>query len=144
MENILTKEQQKEIAVNCLKTLGSYEPYTKAFKEKGIVTMYEGFGGYYLDPAYGSEEEELIAKIKEVEEEYGGTVYAVIHGVYEFGDCYTMLYISKYAEDAEYAVEKEDNAGYAFSYVWNKSCEDFSEFGTAMIKPALGGLIRVA
>ena len=139
-ERILTKEEQKAIAVKALETLGCYKPYLKAYQTKGIITMYEGFGGYYLDPAYGSHENELIEKIKEVEECYGGTVYAVIHNLTSFGECYSMLYVSKYAEDAEYTYEQ--NAAYA--YVWNKTCDYCSEFGTIGIKAAMGGLIRTA
>lgn len=134
----LTKAEQKELACKALATLGCYKPYLKAYKDKDIVTMYEGFGGYYLDPKYGSHETELMDKIKEVEKTFGGTVYAVIHNMTAFGELFSMLYISKYPEDAKYAVTKNT----AFAYVWNKSEEAFSEFGTIGIKAALGGLLR--
>ena len=144
-EKILTKEEQKEIAVECLEKIGCYKPYAKAFKDKGIVTLYEGVGGYYLDKAYGSDETELMDKIKEVEEHFGGTVYAVIHNFFEFGECYTMLFVSKYKEDAIQSVEKVNSTtSYVFAWVWNKSDDDCSEFGTVAVRSALGGLLRVS
>lgn len=87
---MLTKEQQKANAVENLRKIKCYAPYLKAFKN-GTITMYEGFGGYYVDV-----------------EDYGNGQYAVM------------------------------------SYVWNKTYDDCSEFGSVVIKPALGGLVRVA
>ena len=138
-EKLLTKEEQKDLAVKALATLGCYKPYLNAFKRKAnpVVTMYEGFGGYYLD---GSNETELIDKIKEVEETYGGTVYAVIHNMTEFGECYSLLYISKYYEDIDAMFGK----GWAYAYVWNKTYDDCSEFGSIGVRAALGGLLRTA
>lgn len=142
---MFTREQQKENAVKYLERIGCYKPYLKAFKDKGIVTMYESFGGYYVTP---DDEPELFNKIKEVEERLGGTVYAVIHNLFEFGECYTMLWSGKYEEDEPYSVEdwdEDDPSTHAvFAWVWNKSCDDYSEFGTVGIKAALGGLLRIA
>lgn len=143
-EKILTKEEQKAIAVECLKKIKSYGPYTNKFKTHNVITMYEGYGGYYLGKEYGSNEEELMDKIKEVEKEYGGTIYAVIHNFFDFGECYTMLYVSKYAEDAKYCVDDWGTSYGVYAYVWNKSVEEYSEFGTVAIKPALGGLLRIS
>ena len=138
-EKTLTKEEQKERAIKALETLGCYKPYLNAFKRKTnpTITMYEGFGGYYIEEEH---EPELIAKIREIEETYGGTVYAVIHNLTSFGECYSLLYISKYAEDQEYMFDKN----YAYAYVWNKTYEECSEFGTIGVKSALGGLLRTA
>lgn len=139
---MFTKEEQKANAVKHLEQIGCYKPYLNAYKNKGTITMYEGFGGYYIDDQH---EAELVKKIKAVEEEYGGTVYAVIHSMTDFGELYTMLWSGKYEEDEEYSVEDyEDGSFGVFSWVWNKSCDDFSEFGTCQIRPALGGLIRIA
>ena len=139
-ENLLTKEEQRDFACKCLEKLGCYKPYLNAFKRKTdpVVTMYEGFGGYYLDPKYGSHETELMDKIKEVEETYGGTVYAVIHNMTEFGELYSMLWVSKYAEDKPFTCERN----WAMAYVWNKDCPEYSEFGSIGVKAALGGLLR--
>jgi len=139
-DKILSKAEQKDLAVKALETLGCYKPYLNAFKRQKdpVVTMYEGFGGYYLDPKYGSNETELIDKIKEIETTYGGTVYAVIHNLTSFGECFSLLYISKYDGDT---TAGED---WAYAYVWNKTYDECSEFGTIGVKSALGGLIRTA
>ena len=139
---MFTKEQQKENAIKYLERLGCYKPYLKAYKDKDIVTMYESFGGYYVEQ---DTEPELFSKIREVEKEFGGTVYAVIHNFFEFGECYTMLWSGKYEEDEEYSIEKiNDSTSYAFAYVWNKDDDLCSEFGTVGIKAALGGLLRIS
>lgn len=135
---MLSEKQLKENAIKHLEQIGSYRPYTNAFK-KGTITMYEGYGGYYID-----NEEELKAKIKEVENNYNGKVYAVIHSMTTFGEMYSMLWASGYEEDSEYDVEDYGHGTYAvMAYVWNKTYDDCSEFGTIMVKPALGGLLRV-
>lgn len=141
---MISKKQQKENAIKYLEKLGCFKPYLKAYKNYGIVTMYEHYAGYYLDPECGSDETELIEKIKEVEKKYGGTVYAVIHNIFDFGECYTMLWSGKYEEDEVYSVEDNGDGIYGvFAYVWNKEVEYFSEFGTVVIRSALGGFERI-
>ncbi len=135
---MLTKEEQKRRAILKLNEIGSYKPYTNAFK-KGTVTMYESFGGYFVD-----NDSELFKKISEVEEKYGGTVYAVIHNFTEFGEMYTMLWQTSYAEDDEFCVHPVGGGIYGvLAYVMNVSDDSCSEFGSVGIKPALGGLLRV-
>lgn len=136
-----SKEEMKKKAVEYLTQIKCYKPYLQAFKNHDIITMYEGYGGYYIDK---DSEPELVKKIQEFEKDSGGLVYAVIHNIYSFGECYTMLYVSPNKEDEEYSVEPAGDGFYVFSYVWNKTNDDCSEFGTVGIKPALGGLIRVS
>lgn len=134
---MLTKEQQKQNAIHNLKKIGCYKPYIKAYID-GTITMYEGFGGYYID------NKELMNQIQEIEDRYDGTVYAVIHSFTGFGELYTMLWTTGYEGDAEYDVEDCGHNQFAcMSYVWNKTYDDCSEFGTVIIKPALGGLLRL-
>lgn len=131
------RDELKEQSINNLKTIKSYGPYTRAFRG-GTITNYEGFGGYYID-----EDSELMQKIKEVESQYKGMVYATIHSKTEFGELYTMLYSSPYEEDEDDVEEIGDNQYNCFAYVWNKSEDAFSEFGSVGVKPALGGLVRI-
>lgn len=134
---MLTKEQRVQNAIAHLKQIGCYKPYLKAYQE-GVLTMYEGFGGYYV------EDPEILEKIHDVEEDYGGTIYAVIHSLTNFGELYTFLWSTGYEENADYDVEDYgDNQYGCMAYVWNKTYEDCSEFETVVIKPALGGLIIV-
>ena len=127
---------QKEVAIKCLKELDIYKPYIRKFEKDGTVTLFEGFGGYYIDEY---QEPELLKKIKEFEAETGSLVYAVTHEMFFFGECYTFLCVSKYEEEWEYTLE----AGtYAWAYVWNKTNEECSEFGTVGIKSFGGGIAR--
>lgn len=134
---MLTREQQHKNAIQFLNQIGSYKPYTNAFKN-GTITMYEGFGGYYV------EDEHLLKIIRDVEEQYDGTVYAVIHDFTNFGEMYTLLWSTGYEEDVDYSIEEDNGTYYAMSYVYNKTVPEFSEFGTVGIKPMFGGLVRVS
>lgn len=130
---------QKEVAIECMKALDIYKPYVRKFEKDGTVTLFEGFGGYYIDE---SQEPELLKKIREFEEETGSLVYAVTHNMFEFGECYSFLIISKYEEEWGMTLE-EVKDGYAFSYVWNKTDDYCSEFGTITVKSFGGGIARI-
>jgi hypothetical protein len=131
---------QKEVAIECLKALDIYKPYIRKFEKDGTVTLFERFGGYYIDEY---QEPELLKKIREFEAETGSIVYAVTHEMFWFGECYTFLVVSKYEEEYEMTLEGVKN-GYAFSYVWNKSDEMCSEFGDVGIRSFGGGIARIA
>ena len=131
---------QKEVAISAMKSLDIYAPYIKKFEKDGTVTLFERFGGYYIDEY---NEPELLKKIREFEAEYGSIVYAVTHEMFWFGECYTFLVVSKYEEEYEMTLEGVKD-GYAFAYVWNKSDEMCSEFGDVGIKSFGGGIARSA
>ena len=89
---------QKEVAIECMKNLNIYKPYIRKFEKDGTITLFERFGGYYIDEY---NEPELLKKIKEFEAEYECIVYAVTHEFFMFGECYSFLCISKYEEEWE-------------------------------------------
>ena len=128
---------QKEVAISAMKALDICAPYIKKFEKDGTVTLFERFGGYYIDE---DNEPELLKKIREFEAEYGAMVYAVTHTFTQFGELYDFLCISKYEEEWDYTLENIKD-GYVFSYVWNKTDEWCSEFGTITVQ-SLGGGIR--
>ena len=130
---------QKEVAINAMKALDIYSPYINKFKKDATITLFERFGGYYIDE---DNEPELLKKIKEFEAEYGSIVYAVTHTMTGFGELYEFLCISKYEEEWEETLADVKD-GYAFSYVWNKTDEWCSEFGTIAVKSFGGGIARV-
>lgn len=132
---------QKEKAIECMQQLNIYKPYIKKFEKDGTVTLFEGFGGYYIDE---HQEPELLKKIREFEVETGSLVYAVTHEIFEFGECYSFLCVSKYEEDWDYSVETTPYASYVWSYVWNKDVEYCSEYGTIQVKSFGGGVARIA
>jgi hypothetical protein len=132
---------QKEIAIDCMHKLDIYKPYVNKFKKDGTITLFERFGGYYID---GDSEPELLNKIKEFEAETGSLVYAVTHEIFEFGECYSFLCISKYEEDWEGTCVAGMRGSYVFAYVWNKDVEEYSEYGTIIVASLSGGIARMA
>ena len=130
---------QKEVAIQCMKSLDIYKPYIKKFEKDDTITLFERFGGYYIGE---DNEPELLKKIKEFEAEYGSMVYAVTHTFTQFGELYEFLCISKYEEEWEMTL-KEVQYNDAFVYVWNKTDEWCSEFGHITLKSLGGGIMRV-
>ena len=130
---------QKEVAISAMKSLNIYAPYIKKFEKDGTITLFERFGGYYIDE---NNEPELFKKIKEFEAEYGSIVYAVTHTFTHFGELYEFLCVSKYDEEWEMTLE-DVQEGYAFAWVWNKTDEWCSEFGTIAVRSLGGGIARV-
>ena len=90
-----------------------------AFK-KGKVWESEGIGALYK---VNDKEQEIINKF---ETEYKGyKVYHAIHNLTEFGELYSLLYVS--TEKSEWEDDKQDiKENYPIAYVYNKYCEDVS------------------
>jgi hypothetical protein len=131
---------QKEIAIQCLKKLDIYKPYIRKFEKEDMPTFFERFAGFYL-----FNEPVLQAKVKEVEKEYGVLVYALTHEWFEFGECWSMLCVSKSTESIEDCLmdTSKPNAFYTYSYVWNQDNDTLSEFGDIVVQSAGGGLRRI-
>lgn len=109
-----------------------------AFKQ-GIVWESEGIGALYEV----NEEEKAI--ITEFEKEHEGyKVYHMIHNLTNFGELYNIFYVSTDTE--EWKSDKADLKGdyaYAFVYVYNKTDDFCSEFGSITIRKNIGGLVRI-
>ena len=132
--------EQKEIAIQCLEKLDIYKPYIRKFKSKaGIPCFFENFGGFYVD-----QEPEIWNKVKEVEKENGGLVYALTHEQTSFGECWSMLYVPKDCEGVEDVLDPINSKEfYVFAYVWNKSDDWCSEFGDIVERSFGGGIKRI-
>ncbi len=120
-----------------MQKLDIYKPYIQDFKDKDITTYFEHYIGFW---AY--QDETLNAKIKEVEEKFGCTVYAITHEFAEFGECYSFLVVPKRKSDWHDLVDKYGRMFNVFAYVWNKSYELDSEFGTIVVDTFGGGIKR--
>lgn len=144
MKEYLTREEQKDIAIKRMKQLNIYKPYIDRFQKDNTVTMFERFAGFWATANNGFEE--LENEVKEYEKGTGSLVYAITHEIFEFGDCYTFLTVSNYREDElEIALTEYCDEGYVvFAYVWNKTHEEFSEYGSVVVQSAVGGIRRVA
>lgn len=107
-----------------------------AFKQ-GKVWESEGIGALYEV----NEQEQKI--IDDFEKKHKAKVYHVIHNMTAFGEMYSLLFVSKFVE--EWEMDRQDILeNIVFAYVHNKTDEWCSEFGSIMIKPSIGGLIRVS
>ena len=135
----MTHEERKVKAVELLKQLDIYTPYIHGFEKHNHVCFFEHYAGFW---AY--QMPELEEKIKEIEERFNCTVYAVTHELTDFGECFDFLLVTDYEEEWDDLVIKEGNTHYAFAYVWNKDDDWCSELGTIGVRSFGGGITRVA
>lgn len=134
----ISREIKKEEAIKRMEALKLFTPCVKAFKDRNEVQLTEQNGGLYEFSA----DAELNAKIKAFEEEYNALVYHVIHNYTTFGELFNFLYVSDYEE--EWEMDNEDiSDNYTMAYVWNKTDDWCSEFGTIAVHQLFGGLVRV-
>ena len=108
----------------------------EAFK-KGKVWESEGFGALY---EINEEEQKIVDNFQK--EHKGCYVYHMIHNMFEFGECYSILYV--FPDTDEWQQDKEDiKDGCVFAYVYNKTDEWCSEFGYIAVESQFGGLVRL-
>ena len=134
----ITNEIKKQKAIELMNKLNIYKPYIRGFETDNKVCFFENFGGFW---AY--QEPELAAKIKEIEKTYNILVYAVTHEYLEFGECYDFLYVPDYKSEWKYALIPQKDIFYSYAYVWNKTDDFCSEFGTIGIRSFGGGIKRI-
>lgn len=134
-----TNEMKKEQAINYLKQLNIYTPYINAFEKENKVCFFERFGGYWVE-----ENSALYEKIKEIEQKYKCTVYAITHEYTIFGECFSFLLVTNYKREWKTLVTSNGNNHIAFAYVWNKTDDYCSEFGSVEVKSFGGGITRIA
>ena len=132
----MNKEERFIEAIERMKLLKLDNSCIEAFT-KGKVWESEGFGALY---EVNDKEQQIIDKFEANHENC--LVYHMIHNVYEFGECYSILYVSpdtdEWQQDKDYIEE-----GYVFAYVENVDNDWCSEFGSIAVKPSFGGLIRL-
>ena len=128
---------QKEKAIECLQELDIF--CTDLFVAKNKIAVFDSFLGEALSTYPG-----LAEKINEIEQEYGCLVYAVTHEFLPFGECLSMLIVSKYEEDWEQCLQRIDTDKFlVYAYVWNTTDDACSEFGYITVLTGFGGIVRV-
>ena len=133
MENL--KLEKKQEALNRMRMLDIYSPVIKEFEKENIINKSEHGGMlYWLD----ENEQEFV---KEFEEKYNAIVYHIIHNYTEFGELYSLLFVSQHKEEWDWDNEDIKN-NIAMVYVKNIDEDAFSEFGSIGIKSQFGGLVR--
>lgn len=132
----MTKEERFIEAIERMKLLKLDNPCIEAFT-KGKVWESEGFGALY---ELRDEEQMIVDKFEASHKDC--LVYHMIHNVYEFGECYSILYVSP--DKDEWESDKADiKEAYIFAYVENIDNPWCSEFGSIAIQSLFGGLVRV-
>ena len=131
--------ERKIKAIELMKKLDIYKPYIEGFEKDNMVCFYENFGGFWA-----IQEPEIQNKMINLQYEHDITIYAITHEFCEFGECYSFLYVNRYKEEWDYTLESEGNLHNAFAYVWNKTDDWCSEFGTIGVKSFGGGIKRIA
>ena len=147
-ENITLKEKQVYEALKRLEMLGLDGYCTENLKNSGMVFYSKDtpFGAF---PYMLSSQQEFVSFVKAFEERSGSFVYHCTHEYTGFGECLTMLYVSKYEDeweaDRELLEEGNKIDGFVqYAYVENISEPLFSEIGTVQVKNSFYGLIRTA
>lgn len=131
------KERMKEEALKRMKLLGMHKNAISEFEKENRLNKSVMYGMLF----WLTEEEKQL--VNQWQEETGNLVYHVIENQFEFGHCYSFLYISKYEEEWEMDRElMKDNIQYA--YVMNTDDDTCSEFGTIQILSKAGGIMRIA
>lgn len=136
----MDRQSKKDKAIELMKALDVYKPYIDGFEQEDKVCFYEMFGGYWVE-----QEPEIQKKLNELEKQYKCVVYAVTHEFTDFGECWDFLIVTDYPEEHDTLLYKQSNDNYiAFAYVWNKTDEECSEFGSIGVESFGGGIRRVA
>ncbi len=133
-----TLKERKEKAIEIMKELNIYKPYIDGFEKENKVCFYENFGGFWV-----YQEPEIEAKMREIEEKYECTVYAITHEYTEFGECYDFLFVTDYKEEWDTLLDEFETYKIAFAYVWNKTDNVLSEFGSIVLSSFGGGIKRI-
>lgn len=132
----MNKEERFIEAIERMKLLKLDSSCIEAFA-KGKVWESEGYGALY---EVNQKEQKLIDNFEK--NHPNCLVYHMIHNIFEFGECYSMLYVSSDIE--EWEQDKDDiKDGYTFAWVENVDLNWCSEFGTIAIKSQFGGLVRI-
>ena len=131
----MNKNLQKNEAVKRIELLKLHKCVEENFLNGELLQSIHSFL-FELEP-------NIKDKIREWEKTTGNIVYHVIHNSFEFGECLSLLYVSKYEE--EWNDDKEIlKEGYPIVFVMNLDNDDFSEYGSIGIKESMGGLLRTA
>lgn len=135
-----TFQEKKDKAIELMKELGIYTPYIDGFEQENKVCFFEEHIGFWAD-----QEKEVFDKMKELEKEYNCVVYAITHEITNIGELWNFLIVTDYPEEHDTLLYDQGNNNYiVFAYVWNKTDEECSEFGSIGVHSFGGGIKRCA
>lgn len=129
-----TPDDIQSEAIYRMERLNLMSSIRNQFKQSGKIFMSE-FGGVLYD--LNKDAESVVSQAKEC----GYIPYHVIVSHTKIGDMYSVLYVSADVNEWEYERPKH---GQTLAYVYNAEGASFSEIGTIEVRPANGGLTRIA
>lgn len=133
-----TKEEVFAETLERMKMLKLSNACIEAFAKDNKVWLSEGYGALY---ECNDKEKAIVDKFEKEHE--GCLAYHMIHNIFEFGECYSILYTSP--DKDEWQQDKDDiKQGYLFVYVENVDLDWCSEFGSIAYKSQFGGLVRLS
>lgn len=137
--NIPIEEKKKE-AIRRMRKLHYFRPSVEEFKKDGKVMINEPpFGAHY----YIDDDEGLVQKIRELEQENNLLVYAVVRSFTNFGKMDSFLYVEDYRDEWEMFDLDIEWYSSVMSYTFNRDYPDCSEFGSIPIElTAARGILR--
>ena len=134
----MNKQAQKEQAIKDLNQLGIYKPYIDGFDRFDKVCVFERYAGFWV-----YQYPEIQAKMNAIENQFKCTVYAITHEFTQFGECYSFLIVTNYKHEWKTLLRSKKNRHSAFAYVWNKTDDWCSEFGSVLVQSGFGGITRI-
>ena len=134
----MNKQARKEQAVKYLKQLDIFKPYIDGFEKENQVCVFERYAGFWV-----YQYPEIQAKMNAIENQFKCTVYAITHEFTQFGECYSFLIVTNYKHEWKTLLRSKKNEHSAFAYVWNKTDDWCSEFGSVLVQSGFGGITRI-
>ena len=133
-----TRKEMVNEAVKRMKKMDIIDDAIRQFKAGDVNVSWGWLGALFWA------DDELKAKIQEVEKQFNSVVYLVLHNNTEMGEMFAMLMVTSYKD--EWELDHEDlEHNIAFAYVWNKTYDEMSEAGSVGFKKVpSGSVIRVS
>ncbi|MCL2321845.1 MAG: hypothetical protein FWC47_07040 [Oscillospiraceae bacterium] len=132
-----SKEEKRNEALSRLNMLKLHPNVKNDFKNEGKINKSEGCGLlFWLD----EKEQEYVNEFQDI---YCTLVYHVIVTNFQFGKCFSILYVSAYKDEWEIEIEDLEN-NCPIAYVKNLDDPESSEFGAIKIESRIGGLVRLS
>lgn len=137
------EDRMKAEAVKRMKALRIMPNVIRDF-ENGTLNYSERQNAFFDGILYWIDNvPEFRKAVDDYQKRTGSLVYHAQLSHTTMGDMLSLLYVSR--DEAQWARDMADiREGYAYCYVCNMDCPDFSEHGTIGIKPKNGGVTRTA
>lgn len=145
----MTKNENRTEMVNeaiaRMKILKMHKNTIKEFETEGKLNYSDpqGFLFWFEEDAASSIPKKVFDELKSFEERTGYLVYHVIQSLTGIGTMWSLLYISKDADEWEFEKKDLEN-GFLYAYVYNSTYPELSEAGSIMVRPQFGGVVRTA